>query len=235
MLVDCGGKTPYRDNGERIIAPYLFRKKIKRIDYLVLTHPQSDHIGGLNYLLDHFSIGEVWIPDIKEKFTDLEGRNIKIVKWHSDNYTNIDNVSFMFFNPANDESVSVNDSSLVFSLVYGKTSFLFTGDIEEETESKLSLRSIKSAVLKVPHHGSCTSSSEKFLNAVSPEIAVISAGRNNPFRHPCSKAVERLKKHTKVILATPIDGSIFIESDGEMVCYTTYYNKGNSSCSENSP
>lgn len=237
MLIDGGGAFDRRfDIGKRVLAPYLWDKGIKRIDYIVLSHPGSDHIGGLTYIIKKFEIGEVWIngdPLIKG-FEELlgiieeKGIPVMVVKRGDaildDKYNIYVLHPYPEFYPGTVESSSQNNKSIVLKLAYKEHSFLFPGDIEKEAEDDLIFLGnwLRAGIIKVPHHGSKTSSSEGFLSLVQPEVAVISSGKDNIFNHPNPDVIERYENLGTRIYRTDRDGAVIIESDGENLKVETF-------------
>lgn len=235
MLIDGGTGEP--DMGRMVIAPYLWSKGIGKIDYMVMSHPHPDHYGGLVYVLDHFDVGEIWyngtISDganvlfqkagkrevpykILKRGDLLEGARYRIYVFHP-----YDEFRASSFTP---EYVTRNSDSLVLKIEYEDTSVLFTGDIEKDAEEDILYIGgrLKSDIIKVPHHGGRTSSSEEFLKAVSPEIAVISAGRGNSFGHPHTDTLERYERAGARIFRTDVNGAVTISGDGKSYEIETY-------------
>ncbi len=220
VVIDTGGSG-------REAAEFLKYKGKKTIDALVLSHPHPDHTGGVNYLLANFKVKELWdngrlvYPEgflngsrhrSFERGDIIEGKGYKIYALHP--YKE-------FYTLEGDEYNEENNSSLVLKIDGKEKSFLFAGDIEEEAEEDISHLGqwLKSDAIKIPHHGGKTSASACFLNAVSPQIAVISAGRDNAFGHPHEETLDMLG-NTK-IYRTDIDGAIKItEKDGGLVVKT---------------
>lgn len=217
-------RTLVIDTGRRGVqtAEFLRYRGIKKIDAIILSHGQSDHAGGIWYLLKNFKVYEIWdngrliYPDesLELKYRGfqrgdvIEGKGYRITVLHP--YDGF----YTLYSDDNDE----NNDSLVLKIQGRRNAFLFTGDIEEEAEEDLSYLDghIKSSVLKVPHHGSRTSLSEMFFNTVSPEIAVISVGRKNLYNHPHGETLEMLNRAK--IFRTDRDGAICIEElpDGRL-------------------
>ncbi len=222
-------KTLVIDAGKsgREVAAYLKYRGKKTIDSVILSHPHPDHTGGVNYLLANFKVKELWdngrlvYPEgflngsrhrSFERGDIIEGKGYKIYALHP--YKE-------FYTLEGDEYNEENNSSLVLKIDGKEKSFLFAGDIEEEAEEDISHLGqwLKSDAIKIPHHGGKTSASACFLNAVSPQIAVISAGRDNAFGHPHEETLDMLG-NTK-IYRTDIDGAIKItEKDGGLVVKT---------------
>jgi competence protein ComEC len=223
LVVDGGIDKP--DTGRRVIGPYLWSKGIKKVDYLIVSHPHPDHYGGLSYILENFAIGEVWLNGrmtyeswiffqkiVAEKvpyrvlrrgdILDSAGYKIYVFHPYDDFYANSPRGGFS----------EENSDSLVFKIESGDSSILFTGDIEAEAEENLIYLGdwLKSDIIKVPHHGSRTSSSSEFIKTVSPQIAVISAGKNNIFTHPHRETLERYEHAGVKLYRTDINGAVEI-------------------------
>ena len=234
MLIDGGGFSKGSfDVGKSVIAPFLYAQRINKIDTVVLTHPHPDHLSGLIYILNNFNVRNVWKselpvdPDIFPQWErTLSAHKIKTILL-SDHFPEqiFRGVRFkVLWPPANllrernDFSYDdVNDSSLVLKITYGKTSFLFPGDISTDIEQRLIQAGVnlKSDILILPHHGSIHSSSTDFVEAVSCRYAVISAGKANVFMHPHPAIIERYKNAVAEIFRTDQDGAISFITDGK--------------------
>ena len=224
ILIDGGGSefNSSFDVGEKTLLPYLLKHHISKLDYIIISHFDSDHIGGLFTILEKLKVGEIIIgkqfekSDNYQKFIKITKENnikIKVVKAgdkiYFDKNTYI-NVIWPDINNIVNENI-VNNNSLVFKMVYKDFSILFTGDIEEIAERRiLNLYSdkLKADILKVAHHGSKTSSIEEFIKAVSPRIALIGVGKDNNFGHPNEEVIQRLEKYNIKIYRTDLDGEI---------------------------
>lgn len=233
ILVDCGNSTKTFDNGEKTIAPLLRRKGIDRIDMIILTHLHMDHIGGVNYLLKNFEIGNI-IESGQDHITDftretdslISLKNVKrtIVR-SGDMIQDFKDMRLYFIYPdkahadASDHPTfgNLNNGSVVFILKYRETEILFTGDVEAAGE--LFIRDnykdfLNTDILKAGHHGSITSSTIPFILKNTPKIAVISCGKFNKFNHPSEIILNRLKRSDAEIFRTDNEGAVIIESDG---------------------
>lgn len=211
--------------GEKNISPVLKNKNIEKIDTVILTHPHGDHYGGLEYILKNFKVLEVLdngIVSPVEPYQDFleevkkSGAAYKIVAvgekydWGGCEAIVLNSKNEILYSTA-----AYNDHSVVIKLVHGKNSFLFTGDIEKKAENFLLRYRIKSTVLKIPHHGSSSSSSYEFLKKVSPEIAVLTVGYPNDYGLPVFSTLEKYKQLNVKLYRTDIDGNIEIISDGK--------------------
>jgi competence protein ComEC len=236
MLVDGGGISSTFDVGERIVAPQLWRRKIGRIDHLVLTHPQFDHYGGLTFLADAFTADELWWNgslgqgrSFDELWRTVHRQEIDLVDAQAPFRRVIGGVTVDGLSPqrrATPNLASVNDRSLTIRLRYGPTSVLLPGDLEETGEHRLVARHryrLRSTILKVPHHGSRTSSSTAFLDAVSPRIAVASLGYQNRFGMPHAEVIRAYRRIGVRLLRTDTDGAIVvtITEDGHVAATAT--------------
>lgn len=228
MLIDGGG-LPMSDFeiGERVIAPFLWHNKIGRIDYVVLSHPNSDHYGGLPFILRNFNIGEIWESGIEEEsvgYTEFKRAVRESGAIHKNvrdgDGLAVSGVTVETMNPPKGYKTNsdrdANNGSVVLKLAFGKTSFLFTGDIEKEAETLLLSKGseLKSTVLKAPHHGSLTSSTVEFLDKVRPDTAVFSVGYRNHFGFPRESITRRYKDIGTSAFRTDRDGAIIATTDG---------------------
>ncbi len=243
MLYDGGGFSDNRlfDMGRRVIAPLLWRKKIATVDILVLSHPSADHLNGLIYIARYFNVRELWSNGDVNTTKGYEAlmavcREKQIAVRTMDASTGkiaIGPVTFEVFHPPEgflSRSVEIdrdnrNDNSLVVKATMGETTFLLTGDIENQAESQLVNRvgrDLASTVLFAPHHGSRTSSSAALVTAVSPAVVVISAGAGNRFGFPHAEVTNRYRAAGSRILVTGTHGAISMRSDGKMVRFEPF-------------
>lgn len=225
------GETILIDGGDRHasarVTGYLADLGIEHIDYLVGTHPHADHIGGLIQVIREFSIGQIIMPKIGhntktylELLETIQEKGLKITAAKAGLELDLgEGLAGRFVAPVKDDYSKLNDHSAVLRLTYGQISFLFTGDAEVASELDMlaSGEELNSQVLKVGHHGSGTSTSQKFLTAVEPELAVISAGRDNSYGHPHQEIVERLEWNEIEILRTDLLGTIILITQGEKI------------------
>lgn len=233
-LIVAGDTRVLIDTGEAIysnrVINYISSLGIRRLDYVIASHPHEDHIGGMADVLDKFSIGKVIMPEIPEKILPMT-KNFErmldvisrkgITAEYSQTGTNIplgNGAVLQILAPVHDDYADLNNFSIVCRLIHGEKSFLFTGDIERAAENDIlnSGEYIRSNVLKVGHHGSTSSSTAAFIEAVSPEYAVICVGEDNSYGHPKQAVLDRLAAHgVKKIITTMDSGNIVFVSDGE--------------------
>ena len=227
------GKTMLIDAGEpsagKTVVSYLNRHYIDKIDILIGTHPHADHIGGLAEVINNFEIGKIYMPrkihtsKTYEKLLEtIRDNGLKITEAKSDITVELDDDIYLYFlNPLRDFGDDLNLWSVVLKMEYKDTSFLFTGDLESPVELELLEKYdpdfLKSDFLKVGHHGSNTSTSQKFLDNVQPIVAVISSKTGNSYGHPHKEVIDRLTKMNINVYRTDKQGNIVIRSDGEMI------------------
>ena len=227
ILIDGGGNE-YYDIGENILKPYFLKRKIKKLDYIIISHLDFDHVGGIISLLDYIKVEKIILPIQFEKYDNLDLLLEKIKKSDTeiillkakDKIYLDENTYIDVLWPDKQRKVlenSINNNALVFKLNYKKFSMLFTGDIENEAESALvekyknNKKILKSTVLKVAHHGAETSSIQNILDLVSPKISLIGVGRNNNYGHPSKSVIDRLNKLNSRVYRTDRDGEIIIK------------------------
>ena len=223
ILID-GGKTDQTTTVEN----YLKSAGVTTLDYVIATHADSDHIGSLDSVIKDFNIGKVYMPNVTNStytFADLlaamQLKGLTFNRAKAGGTLDLGTgLAADFVGPVKDSYTEGNNYSAVLHLKYGSTSFLFTGDAETESESDMIASGVDltSTVLKVGHHGSSSSTSEAFLNAVNPKYAVISVGPNS-YGHPTEEVLNRLSQHGISVLRTDVSGTIVATSDGTDVVF----------------
>jgi competence protein ComEC len=240
MLIDGGGLRDDRfDIGKNVIAPFLWKKKIRKIDTLVLTHPDPDHLKGLNFIASKFSIGQFWDNGFQtESESYLQLKKIlsekKILTQSLNEETPpqiINGVEISVLNPpvwnATQKKVhhwDLNNSSLVLKFRFKNVSVLLAGDIGKEAEKRILKKGglLRADIIKIPHHGSSSSSSPLFLERVKPTYGILSVGERNIGRLPHPEVLKRyLQVHSK-ILRTDKHGAITVVTDGEKIEVKTF-------------
>lgn len=231
ILVQTKDKNILIDSGTRKssdnLINYLKKQHIKKLDYVIATHPHEDHIGGMPKVIDEFEIGNFYAPKktantkiFKDMILQLKKKNLKINVAKKGISLDLSNDSSLdFLAPVKDNYENTNDYSAVIKITHGNRKFLFTGDAEKTSERDIlnSNVDLSSNVLKVGHHGSHSSSSKEFLDKVNPKMAIISCGKNNDYGHPHKETMKELKKRNIEVYRTDIDGNILLTSDGENI------------------
>ena len=227
MLVDGGGLagSPF-DVGEKVVSPVLWRKGIRRVDHLVLTHPHPDHLGGLVAVARNFRVGTFWegLPAESAGAYAALGRALgpRVVRRRCGRGTRFEEgpVSVEVLHPPLDSARGPappgNENSLVIRLAFGRTAFLLTGDAGGPTERALvdSGADLAAAVLKAGHHGSAGSTSSGLLAAVRPRLVLVSAGEGNTYGFPSPEVLARCRDAGAEVLRTDLDGAVEIRADG---------------------
>lgn len=198
---------------------------------LISSHPDADHVGGLDEVLNAYKVENVYAPNVshttqafKDFLTAVKKQNLKIKPVTAGVKLNLKGVSAEFVGPVKTYAKSdLNDWSAVLRIVYNKNSFLLAGDAELKAEKDMvdSKKNLKADVLKVGHHGAKESSSQVFLDKVQPKIAVIGVGAKNSYGHPTNDALSRFKKYKTTIYRTDKNGSVVVSSDGAKLSVKT--------------
>lgn len=244
IMVDGGGFSDNSifDVGARVLAPILWRKKIRTVDLVVLTHANSDHLNGLHYIIEHFNVAEAWsnqepapTKGYRQWVRLLSEQRVRHEAFDKlPRHKRINGVQLEILSPprgflqrsSKAGGRDLNNNSLVLRVSLGEVSFLFTGDIMAAAESHLVARigapGLRSTVLMVPHHGSRTSCSMAFLSAVTPVEAVISAGWQNRFKFPHEEVLRRLKSKGSRIWCTADTGAVEVVTDGKLYSVGTF-------------
>lgn len=220
-LVINNGETMLIDGGNEADSPliiqYIKRLGISKIDYIIATHPDSDHIAGLDKIILAFDVGCVYMPitnksnkEMNELYNAIEDKNV--IHPNASDYFYLGNSKCTILNSGDTSKVSDNNSSIVLQLDYGETNCLFMGDAESEVEENVTWNDID--ILKVSHHGSKDATSLTFLEKVKPEYSIISVGKDNSHNHPSNETLSNLNAVNSKIYRTDENGTIILTSDG---------------------
>jgi competence protein ComEC len=226
-------ESPF-DVGEAVVSRFLWSQGRTSIDYVLATHAHADHIGGMPAVERNFRVGEAIVGRVPTGLREFEvfrkasyRTTTPVAVVEAGQQFQIDNVTVQVLWPRRaltEPVTSGNDDSVVLRLVYGSTAILLAGDIEASAERELitSGYDLKADLLKVPHHGSKTSSSDEFLNAVQPRCAVISVGERSQFGHPHRVVIDRYLNRGIRLFQTGRDGTVTLETDGSTLNVSTY-------------
>lgn len=228
ILIDAGEN----DQADRVVE-YLEDKGIEKLDIVIGTHPHSDHIGGLDVVIDRFEIGQIILPRLTDEqvpttktyldlLTAIADKNMKVTSAKAGDVIDIGGGKLEIRGPISEYS-DLNNVSVVARYVYGKVSFWIAGDCSKEAEKDLlaSKRVEKTTVYKVSHHGSSTATTQKFLDALSPEYCVISLGADNSYGHPHKEVSKRLNKAGMPVYRTDLNGTVTARTDGKEITFVT--------------
>ncbi|EDK33013.1 ComEC/Rec2 family competence protein [Clostridium kluyveri] len=222
LLIDAG---PTKSTDK--LLSYLNSIDIKKLNYVIATHPDEDHIGGMSTVINTYPIDKFYAPKktvntraFENMITELKSKNMKIDVPKPGMQLDLgEGTKAEILAPNSDRYEDTNNYSIVLKISYGNTKFLFTGDAEKLSEREILDKNydISADVLKLGHHGSSTSTTDEFLDKVSPEIAIISCGADNRYGHPHKETLRKLKKRNIRIYRTDIDGNIVLISDGKNI------------------
>lgn len=216
MLIDAGEASK-----GQVVANYIKLLGYSKINYLIGTHPHTDHIGGLAFIINNFSIESIYMPKAVSSSKTYENllntiseKSLKIktakagVNIFYDNNLKIDIIA-----PNSNSYSDLNNFSAVIKITYGNKNFLFMGDVETKSENEI-MTNVSADVIKIGHHGSDTSSGQSFVNKVKAKYAIITVGSNNKYNHPYQTIIDRWTNIGATIYRTDLNGNIVVTSDG---------------------
>jgi len=225
MLIDTGTNASTNS-----LMSYLQALNIKKLDYLVLTHPHEDHIGGADVLIKTLDIEIIYMPKVTsttKTFADvvaaISSKGLKATLPELGSTFKLGDANCTILSPANPKSEDLNTYSIVLKIMFGTTKFLFTGDAQASNEQDMINEGydLSADVLKVGHHGSHTSTSQIFLDKVNPKYAVISLGKDNDYGHPHKEVMVRMQAKNIPVYRTDESGTIIATSDGTNIKFNT--------------
>lgn len=225
MLIDAGN----REDGKSVVY-YLKKQGVKKLDYIIGTHPHEDHIGGMSAVLKAFSTKKLIMPRVTSNtktFMDLlllvKSKNMKITTPIVGNSFKVGDAVCTIMAPNGGDYEDLNNYSVVIRMTFGSNAFMFEGDAEAISEKEILTKglNVRADVLKLGHHGSSSSSTEAYLDKVKPEYAIISCGKNNDYGHPHKETLDKLIERNIKYYRTDINGSIVCTSDGKNISFTT--------------
>jgi len=221
MLID-GGKSKY---GYTIVN-YIKKLNIKKIDYLIMTHPDADHIGGINTIINNFDIGNIYMTDtisttktFEDLLLNIESKNLGFTTLKADDEIVLgDDFNVTVVSPVK-KYEDTNEMSIVVKIIYKNNSFLLMGDAGDKAEQDIlnSNTNITANLIKIGHHGSKYSSSSNFIQKVNPQYAIISVGKDNQYGHPSIEVLNILERFKVKIYRTDLQGDIIAISNGNTI------------------
>ena len=223
MLVDAGN-----NDDAKLVTGYLKAQSVASLEYVIGTHPHEDHIGSLDTVIETFDVKKVIMPKkmhttktFEDVISAIEAKGLKITPPNPGDKYSLGLAEFTVIAPNGSYGDNLNNWSVGIKLIYGGTSFVMCGDAEAESESDIIKTGldISADVLKINHHGSSTSSSAAFIDAVNPKYAVISLGKDNSYGHPHKEVLERLENKGIICLRTDESGTITAKSDGKSITW----------------
>ena len=233
-LIECDGETMMIDGGNvadsNVVAAYLKKEDVTELNYVVCSHAHEDHVGGLSGALSVTKADNISAPkteantkaykNFKKK---AEEQNVEIKHPNVGDEIQLGSSTVEFLGPVDENGKDLNSTSIVLKITYGNTSFLFTGDAEKESENEMLSKGydLSCDILKLGHHGSSTSTTNKFLTATSPAIAIVSCGKDNDYGHPHKETMNKLNNDHITVYRTDSDGTILAETDGNTYAITT--------------
>ncbi|MBZ9633100.1 ComEC/Rec2 family competence protein [Clostridium sp. FP1] len=223
MLIDAGNNSD-----DKLVVDYLKKQGVEKIDVLIGTHTDEDHIGGLDTVIKTFDIGKIYMPKVtkttdtyKDVVTAIKAKNMKVSAPKVGETFKIGNSECTIIAPNAETYDNSNNYSIVTKLKYGNNSFIFMGDAESISEGQILQKQldISADVIKIGHHGSKTSTGQKFLEKVNPKFAVISCGKGNSYGHPQQETMTLLKSKNIPVYRTDEVGTIIVTSNGKTITF----------------
>lgn len=225
MLIDAGN-----NEDSNTVKNYIFNQGITKLDYVIGTHPHEDHIGGMDYIINSFKIGKIYMPKatsntktFRDVVSAIKAKGLKITAPVVGQTFKIGSATATILAPNSSGYEDLNNFSIVIRVTFGSNSFMFDGDAEDVSENEMLAKglNVSADVLKVGHHGSSSSTTEAFLNKVNPKYAVISCGKDNSYGHPHKSTMDRLKAEGIKIYRTDENGTIVATSNGKNITFNT--------------
>lgn len=223
MLID-GGTSECKED----LLNFLQEENVDKFEYIIGTHPHEDHIGSLDDVINSYDFDTILFPKVSSTTKTFENLVLAVQNKQKKFTTpvvgtqySLGEAKFEILAPNNSKYTSTNDYSIVIKLTYGENTFIFTGDAESLSEQEILNNNVdvSADVLKLGHHGSTTSTSKKFLEAVNPKYAVISVGKDNSYKHPTKTTMTKLEDMNIPVYRTDEQGTIECISDGKNITF----------------